>query len=197
MEPTIFKLLLKLFQQPKTTIGIAVLMLSAYSMLKNRYMKKRAGRTETLQKLIDFYENYAGEQKNFFVEQLFYNHFGVLISYSELKFFLSSDKPSFFIQQYLHGREFLQLSADKSRIEIKPTVKLSCERYKGIALYGVSGMGAAMLLLNSYDAFISIGPELYVPWVLLTLALLAFAWLGIDLALRAGTAEKLCRELES
>lgn len=197
MEATILKELIALFQLPNITLGISMLALYAYRSLKEHFVKKRARRTETLQKLVEFYKDYKGEQRSFLAEQLYYNHFGVLLSHRDLKFFLRTSKPSFFIQQYLCARQFLQISVDESRVEPKPGIRLSRERYKGLAWYGACGMGAVMLLLNSHAAFTALGPELYAPWVVVLLSLAALAWIGMDSTTNASTAEKLIRELQT
>jgi hypothetical protein len=195
MEQTILKELIALFDLPKITLAISLLALYAYKNLKEHLVKKRARRTETLQQIIDFYKEYEGPRKEFLMEQLCYNHFGVLLSHREIDFFLSSGKPSIFLHQYLSARQFIELSEGSDQLVVKPGKSLAREKIKGLAWYFVCGMCGVTLLVNAHSAFAAQGPQAYGSWTVVILSLFVLAWIGMDSATGAMSGEKLTKSL--
>jgi hypothetical protein len=195
MESSILKELIFAFELPKISFAIALLALYAYKRLKERLVRTRKRKTETLQQLIDFYKDYNGEQRGLLLEQLFYNHFGKLLSFPEIQFLLKSQKPSLFIQQYVQARQFIEISDDGEGILRKKKYKsIYREMIKGFSWYGIYGCAALMLLFQAYDAFLAIGPKIYAPWSILTLALLALAGLYMSSAINALSAQTILKE---
>ncbi|MES9841952.1 MAG: hypothetical protein ABW134_15455 [Candidatus Thiodiazotropha endolucinida] len=195
MESTILKEIISAFDLPNISLAIALLALYAYKRLKEHLVRKRRRKIETLQHLMDFYKNYTGEKREFLVEQLFYNHFGKLLSYPEIQFLLRFQKPSLFIQQYVQARQFVEISDDGEGIRLKNKYKsIYREIIKGFSWYGIYGCVALMLLFQAYGAFLAIGPKIYAPWITLTLALFALAGIYMSSAINALSAKSMLKE---
>lgn len=196
METILLKELVSVFKLPGITLFISIAFLYTYKKLKGYYSYRKSLRIETIEKIIVFWKDYSGPNKEFVTEQLFFNHFRVLLSFNEITYFLSSSKPSLYLRLYIHARFLLEVGKSGDSLLIKNDKSLKKIQRKGLIWYWICGVTGMMIFLHSWSAFTKFGPALYAPWIVVLFCLFVLAWFALDQCLRAGSAMSLVKELE-
>ncbi|MFC3104002.1 hypothetical protein [Salinisphaera aquimarina] len=195
MEKDIISGFVNMVALPQATVPIALFSVYVYKTVKERFMLRKTRRTETLDRLLAFFSD-VHNGNNFVKEQLFFNHFGVLLSSREIDLLLSTKTPSFHLSRFIHAISLVEISGAPLALKIKKNRKLPRLRKWYLLWYALSGMAGVLLLLNTNAVFSVLGPKSYAPWAIMIFSLLTFAWVNMDAALKASSAISLQQELQ-
>lgn len=195
MEVTLLEQIASVFDIQAAWLATSIFALYTYKKSKEYLEARKQRRTETLQSLKDFIESESHEQSTLVRELLFEDHFGKPLSNHEISYFVNTKQPSKYLKMYLSARNYLEVSKNSERVDVRNKKNLCKGKWWNLVLYGVFGVAGLFMLLGAKTVFFEIGPGIYAPWTLVTLCLIAMAGIGLDASSSAVTARTLLDEL--
>jgi hypothetical protein len=166
-------------------------------MLKEKYEQKKIRRTETLDHIKEYFDIPKEDRNIFLKELLFEDHFGKLLSWSDISFFLNKSEPIKYMKMYMISSRYIHLSKKIGIIQIKKGVSISRTKWIYLIIYFLSGCATLLMLFGANYAFSIKGPALYAPWTIVTLSLATIASVAMNESTAAGMAKKLVEEMNA
>ena len=195
LEVTLLKQIAGVFDVQAAWLATSIFALYTYKKSKEYLEARKQRRTETLQSLKDFIESESNEQSTLVRELLFEDHFGKPLSNHEISYFVNTKQPSKYLKMYLSARNYLEVSKDGKKVDVRNKKNLGKGKWWNLGLYCIFGVAGLFMLLGAKTVFFEIGPGIYAPWTLVTLCLIAMAGIGLDASSSADTARTLLDEL--
>lgn len=195
LEVTLLKQIAGFFDIQAAWLATSIFALYTYKKLKEHLEVRKQRRTETLQSLKDFIESESHEQSILVRELLFEDHFGKPLSNHEISYFVNTKQPSKYLKMYLSARNYLEVSKNGKKVNVRNKKNLCKGKWWNLGLYCVFGVAGVFMLFGAKTVFFEVGPEIYAPWTLVTLCLIAMAGIGLYTSSSAVTARTLLDEL--
>jgi len=197
VEATIIKQLAGVLALDAIWVLLAFLALFVYKQLKSRQEDRKQRRIDTLVNIKEYFDLPTESREIFIKELLFENHFGRLLSWKDISFFLTSSEPIRFLKMYMTCSKHLHLNRDRGKIHLKASISPNRIYYLNLFLYFLFGVPALLMLLGAHQAFGISGPELYAPWTIVTMCLVTMSALFLNEGMSIQTATRLVRELNA
>ncbi len=183
---------------PEWAILAALMAIFAYGQWKRHSESREKAKSEKIQHFIEMLPQLRGSHKAILAEQLFLDRYGKQLSYQEIQYFLTTKKPSVYIQHFLNGRRYFEDSSDRP-VALKQgfhTKKhLQRAKWYRIVGYGIFSLAGLMMLSNSQPVFSS-PPQIWVVFVYLVLSWLFLAYQCLDASTDLAAADKLREALK-
>jgi len=109
METIIIKQISSVLSLNGSWILICFGALWAYKILKQKYEQHKIRRTETLGNIKEYFDLPTEERSIFLKELLFEDHFGKLLSWKEISFFLDKSEPIGYLKMYMRCKKHIEL----------------------------------------------------------------------------------------
>lgn len=193
MEVELLSEISKLLDLPGAILATSIFILWAQRQLRVHFSQKKQKHTETLSNLVEYIN--SNKSDPFVTEQLFLDHFRLIIPYRGIKLFIRTDFPSKHIFSYLSGMKYVEFDENYRGVRFyKSKNNLIKEQVLAWFTYvGVGGLGVSMLL--SGHKFIEYEFLQYIVWYVISLYICAIGILGLDTISRVEAAKKLVNEL--
>ncbi|MCC4310415.1 hypothetical protein LL252_17750 [Alcanivorax marinus] len=185
-----------IFDLPESVVATFLVVSFAVLKMKGYVEGRFKVRRETLQEIINMFSRGPIENENFILEQLFFNHYGVILTGGEIKFFLKERRPSFLLKLYLSAREYVEFDEGGGFFKKKVSGSLRRKEYGCLAAYFFFAFSAMVLLLTAPSVFSESGPDVYVVWSVLVVSFVVLAGVLMDSATNASSAVKLLNILQ-
>lgn len=194
MEVTILKQIANVLSMDGSWLLICLGALWVYKILKSRYEHYKSRKTETLGNIKEYFDLPSNERNIFIKELLFEDHFGVLLSWKEISFFLERPFPIQQLKMYMSCKKYIDIRYESNALSIKDGININRRKWAYLVLYFSAGVPALYMVLGANYVFSNNGPELYASWVIVTLSLAALAGIFIVDYIAADTAKQLVSE---
>ncbi|GAB3370030.1 hypothetical protein NCG89_09205 [Spongiibacter taiwanensis] len=194
MEVTVLKQLANVLSMDSSWLLICLGALWVYKILKSKYEQHKIRKTETLGNIKEYFDLPQSERNIFLKELLFEDHFGKLLSWQEISFFLERRSPIQKIKRYMSCKKYIDICYESGSLSVKNGINLNRRKWLFLVMYFATGIPALYMLLGANYVFSNNGPELYAPWAIVTLSLATLAGIFMAENIATDTAKQLVSE---
>ncbi|MEE9337793.1 MAG: hypothetical protein V3U87_06910 [Methylococcaceae bacterium] len=186
--------ILKAIEAPQFLVAVTFFILWSHKQIREHFSVKKVKHTEALSQLIEYMNEY-GDKNFFIIEQLFLDHFKTLIPYKGIKLFLSTDKPTENILDYISGKKYVEFSSNYRYVIFYKDKKGLLREIvlAGIQYVVLFGLGVMMLISSHKVIEYELLP--YIAWFVISIYLCCVGIMGLDNKIKIDSANKLVEKL--